>query len=111
MRSPMWPDRKNRVPCSSGVIGPLVVRWYPLKYSKTLNSTDPLLSSVLVISTSRSQHCAEELDLAPPRSPPSPPLQSHLLQLELVHALIGPVPRLRQPRVSRDFRGDPYARR
>src|SRR2546426_520326 len=36
--SPMWPARKNEVPCSSGVIGPRVVRLYPLKYSKTLNS-------------------------------------------------------------------------
>src|SRR5712691_2887633 len=34
----MWPARKNDVPCSSGVIGPGVVRLYPLKYSKTLNS-------------------------------------------------------------------------
>src|SRR2546429_8697633 len=36
--SPMWPARKNEVPCSSGVIGPRVVRLYPLKYSKTFNS-------------------------------------------------------------------------
>src|SRR5262245_50200243 len=41
---------------------------------------DPLLSSVLVISTSRSQHCAEELDLAPSPSPSSPHLRSHLLR-------------------------------
>src|SRR5438445_10414310 len=34
----MWPARKYDVPCSSGVIGPGVVRLYPLKYSKTLNS-------------------------------------------------------------------------
>src|SRR5438445_9513425 len=38
--SPMWPARKNEVPCSSGVIGPRVVRLYPLKYSKTLRSEE-----------------------------------------------------------------------
>src|SRR4029453_18969308 len=39
----MWPPRKNRVPCSSGVTGPWLLRWYPLKCSKTLNSMGSLL--------------------------------------------------------------------
>src|SRR5262245_25896846 len=38
--APMWPARKNEVPCCSAVIGPRVARSYPLKCSKTLNSID-----------------------------------------------------------------------
>src|SRR4030095_14256569 len=67
IRSPMWPARKNRVPCSSAVMGPWVVRWYPLKCSKTLNSMGCLLKPLLLPLPDR---LVTETESAAARSPP-----------------------------------------
>src|SRR4029453_10908647 len=67
IRSPMWPARKNRVPCSSAVMGPWVVRWYPLQCSNTLNSMGDLLKPLLL---PRPDRLVTETESAAARSPP-----------------------------------------
>src|SRR5437899_13071879 len=72
----MWPARKYDVPCSSGVIGPGVVRLYPLKYSKTLNSMPhlPIESTVrALIDTLASPTFARPTPLEPATSRRRPP--------------------------------------
>src|SRR5881396_3647525 len=85
--SPMWPARKNEVPCSSGVIGPRVVPLYPLKYSKTLNSIRclPIESTVRPPSDPRLTQTRESRPRA--SHPPPAPRRPDAGPLELAAAL------------------------